>query len=249
MKKIVSHTLLLVAVLTPQLIHCFPFWKSKEASAPHTEKVPLSGATTNKVPTLGQFHDAMRQLWNDHGVWTREYVVAALSSAPNTTIVANRLFRNQEDIGNAVAGFYGADAGKALTALLKDHIKVAAAVVTAASKGEKVEFAKQNKLWHKNADDIAAFLSKANPHLTQKGVQKMMYDHLALLTANVTARLKKDWEKDVKSYDVYRAQLNHMADALSGAIAMQFPAKFRKKTPWYKRTRWFAPAKKIEKTN
>lgn len=247
MKKIVSLPLLLVAVLTPQLTHSFPFWKSKEATASHTEKAPASNATTNTVLTLGQFHDGMRQLWNDHGVWTREYVVAALSNAPNTRVVANRLFKNQEDIGNAVAGFYGADAGKVLTALLKDHIKIAAAVVAAASKGKKVEFAQQNKLWHKNADDIAAFLSKANPHLTQKGVQKMMYDHLALLTADVTARLKKEWEKDVKAYDVYRSQLNHMADALSGAIALQFPAKFRKKTPWYKRTRWFAQKPKQNK--
>lgn len=178
------------------------------------------------APAKQQLHDTMRLLWNDHGVWTREFVVAALAEFPSTSVAADRLFKNQEDIGNAVGSFYGDKAGKALTALLKDHIKIAAEVVAAAKKGDSKTLGIKNDLWHKNAHDISVFLSKANPNINEKALTSMMNDHLALLTNVVTARLKKEWPNDVKEYDAYRAQLNHMADALTNAIILQFPAKF-----------------------
>ena len=31
---------------------------------------------------------ALRRLWSDHVIWTREYVVAAIASAPDTQAVA-----------------------------------------------------------------------------------------------------------------------------------------------------------------
>lgn len=62
---------------------------------------------------------AMRRLWSDHVIWTREYVVAAIKETPEKDAAAGRLLRNQEDIGNAVAPLYGDDAGKGLTDLLK----------------------------------------------------------------------------------------------------------------------------------
>lgn len=37
-------------------------------------------------------------------------------------MVANRLLKNQEDIGGAVAAYHGKAAGDKLTALLKEHI-------------------------------------------------------------------------------------------------------------------------------
>ncbi|MBV8993783.1 MAG: hypothetical protein JO287_08800 [Pseudonocardiales bacterium] len=64
---------------------------------------------------------ALRRLWADHVIWTREYVVAAIADAPDAGAVANRLLKNQEDIGNAVVPFYGGAAGRKLTELLKER--------------------------------------------------------------------------------------------------------------------------------
>src|ERR1700675_4152279 len=68
------------------------------------------------------FHDDMRKLWEDHVTWTRIYVVNALADLPSKAPTAQRLLRNQTDIGNAVKPFYGDAAGEKLTGLLKDHI-------------------------------------------------------------------------------------------------------------------------------
>src|SRR3712207_1093652 len=65
---------------------------------------------------------ALRRLWTDHVVWTRAYVVAAVADAPDAATAAERLLKNQEDIGEAVVPFYGQAAGDALTTLLKQHI-------------------------------------------------------------------------------------------------------------------------------
>ncbi|MDQ0891755.1 hypothetical protein QFZ81_006843 [Paenibacillus sp. V4I9] len=60
--------------------------------------------------------------------------------------------------------------------------------------GNAPDFEKYNKEWYRNADDIAAFLSKANPNWPMKTLQDLLYGHLQLLTNNVSARLKKDWD-------------------------------------------------------
>ena len=61
----------------------------------------------------------MRTLWSDHVIWTREYIVAAVADQPDQQAAAARLMKNQEDIGAAVATYYGQPAGARLTELLK----------------------------------------------------------------------------------------------------------------------------------
>ena len=67
----------------------------------------------------------MRKLWSDHVFWTRDYIVAAVAGTPDQQAAADRLIRNQEDIGNAMAAYYGKPAGDKLTGLLKEHILIA----------------------------------------------------------------------------------------------------------------------------
>src|SRR5262245_29179171 len=79
----------------------------------------------------------MRKLWTDHTLWTRDYIIAAVGDQPDATAAANRLMKNQEDIGNAVGQYYGASAGQKLTSLLKDHISIAVDLIKAAKAGDK----------------------------------------------------------------------------------------------------------------
>ena len=79
---------------------------------------------------------ALRKLWSDHVIWTREYIVAAVAGTPDAEAAAGRLLKNQEDIGAAIAGFYGQAAGDTLTDLLKQHIMIAVDLVAAAKSGD-----------------------------------------------------------------------------------------------------------------
>ena len=168
----------------------------------------------------------MRKLWTDHVVWTREYIVAALGDQPDAQAAANRLMRNQEDIGNAVGKIYGDAAGKQLTALLKEHISIAVDLIKAAKAGDKAGQQSADAKWQQNGVAIADFLSKANPHWPRATLVDLMKGHLSTTTNEVVARLNKKWDEDVRAFDEVYRHILMMSDALSDGIIKQFPDKF-----------------------
>ena len=170
--------------------------------------------------------NAMRQLWEEHIVYTRGYITSALAGLDDTGKVAERLLRNQDDIGNAIKPIYGEEAGKKLAALLRDHILIAADIVTAAKAGDNDGVANGEKRWTKNADDIATFLSSANPNWPIQTLKDMLYKHLAFTTTEVVSRIKKDWSSDIEAYDKGHAHMLMFADMLTDGIVKQFPKKF-----------------------
>jgi hypothetical protein len=187
--------------------------KSPKASMPHGDAASM-------------LKQDMRTLWTDHVVWTRDYIIAAVGDQPDAPSAANRLMKNQEDIGRAVAAYYGADAGQKLTTLLKDHISIAVDVIKAAKAGDKTAQQAADTKWHQNATQIADFLSKANPNWPRATLVDMMNKHLSTTTDEVVARLTKKWDDDVRAFDAVYDHILHMSDALADGIVKQFPEKF-----------------------
>jgi hypothetical protein len=167
----------------------------------------------------------MRKLWSDHVVWTRGVIVAAAEDDPSLQTQLARLMRNQEDLGNAIAPYYGNDAGAKLTSLLKDHIQIAVDLVTAAKAGDAAKQADADKRWHDNAADLATFLAGANPNWQRQALLDMLNQHLALTTTEAVNRLQHNWTDDVSTFDKVYAQAMMMADALTDGIVKQFPTK------------------------
>ncbi len=170
--------------------------------------------------------NAMRKLWSDHVVWTRLYIMEAVAGADDAQAAASRLLKNQEDIGNAIVPLYGEEAGAKLTHLLKSHIMIAVDLVGAAIAGDSERFALEDKRWDDNADEIAAFLSGANPNWQAKDVRDLLGQHLSLTKGEAVARLEKNWDADVAAFDDIFTEILTMADALSEGIIMQFPERF-----------------------
>lgn len=179
-------------------------------------------SSTNSI-TL---NTAMRKLWADHVIWTREYINAAVAQEGDLQDVTNRLLRNQVDIGNAIVPYYGQDAGQKLAELLKEHILVAAEVVDAARKSNNDKLKEADKKWHENAQDIAHFLSSANAYWTYQAMVDMLNEHLRLTTDEAVTRIKQDWVHNIESFDAIFTQALMMADDLTNGIVKQFPEKF-----------------------
>ena len=174
------------------------------------------------------FRQDLRKLWEDHVTWTRLAIISLTTDSPDTSATVGRLLRNQADIGDAVKPYYGVAAGDQLTALLREHILIAADLIAAARAGDAVGVATQSARWTANADQIAAFLHSANPrHFRLADMQAMMHAHLRLTTDEVLARLHADWDADVAAYDQIHVQALGMADMLSLGIIGQFPKRFR----------------------
>jgi hypothetical protein len=180
--------------------------------------------------TRAEFHDAMRKLWEDHIVWTRQFIVSAATEAenlPDTGPTVDRLLANQTDIGNAIKPFYGDAAGEALTALLRQHILTAADIIAAAKAGDNDAVETASAAWYANADEIATFLSDANPQAWPLDEMKAhMQSHLDLTLEEAVARLQGRYADDIAAYDKVHADILEMADMLSAGIVAAFPSRF-----------------------
>lgn len=189
---------------------------------------PASAAPAAAEPRLTrpQLREEMRKLWEDHVTYTAFFYTAAINGGDDASKLAARLLRNQDDIGNAVKPFYGEGAGNKLSALLRDHILVAADVVTAAKAGDAPALQQASKRWTANADEIAAFLSSANPAWPRRALEDALHGHLAMTTEAVVAKLNKDTAGAIAAFDRGREHMLAVADVLSAGIVKQFPARF-----------------------
>jgi hypothetical protein len=187
-------------------------------------------ATPTHAMTARQaaFHDAMRKLWEDHITWTRLAIVSFAAGLPDLQATEARLLANQVDIGNAIKPYYGRTAGNRLTALLKDHILGAVALLQAAKAGDQAQIAKASTAWYANANQIADFLNRANPHQwSRKAMRSMMKTHLDQTLAEAQHRLQGDFAADIRDYEAVHRHILEMADMLSDGIIRQFPKRFR----------------------
>lgn len=173
------------------------------------------------------FHDAMRKLWEDHITWTRMVIVSTFADLPDQGPTVQRLLQNQQDIGDAIKPFYGDAAGEQLSALLRDHILIAAEILQAAEDEDDAALEDAIERWYANADDIAEFLNAANPeNWPLEEMRAMMREHLDLTLQEAVAYLNGDYSASIDFYDQVHIQALKMADMLSEGIIRQFPSKF-----------------------
>ena len=175
-----------------------------------------------------QFENSFRKLWIDHVLWTSNYITSATTpGTENQEEILARLMKNQEEIGNAIKPYYGEEAGNQLTTLLKEHITLAGEIVAAANTGNQAKLDELNKKWYANADEMAAFLSKANPNLKLADVKSLLYMHLKSITDDLATSLAKDWNANIAAIDEGVTHIIMMSDTITNAIIKQFPEKFK----------------------
>ena len=86
--------------------------------------------------------------------------------------------------------FYGRTGGERLSALLTEHILVAADVLAAAKAGDQAAVERHSRIWYRNGNQIADFLHETNPrHWPRAEMRAMMRYHLDLTLAEAVAHL------------------------------------------------------------
>ncbi|KFM99684.1 acetylglutamate kinase [Bacillus clarus] len=169
----------------------------------------------------------MRSLWEQHVAWTRLAIISIIFNLPDVNVTVARLLRNATDMGNSLQPFYGENAVKKYSELIKDHLVIAADLVKAAKAGDQSAASAIEKKWYANGDEIVEFLNSINPYLPKEELKKMFYEHLALTKSEALAILNKDYEAGVKLYDKIEKEAIEMADAITEGIVKQFPQVFQ----------------------
>ena len=187
----------------------------------HAHELAPTAAITPKELAL---RNGMRALWEDHVTWTRLAIVTFADGSAGFDATAARLLKNQRDIGDAIAPFYGTAAGNRLAALLHDHITIAVEVLKAAKAGDTAA----NARWYANANDIGDLLAAANPRSWPKALLCAdMKTHLDQTLTVAAHELGGQYAASVTDYEPVHAHILMMADLLSRGIIAQFPSHFR----------------------
>ena len=82
----------------------------------------------------------------------------------------------------------------------------------------------------KNTDEIAMFLSSANPNWPKAALLSALAAHGGYHMARVDAINAKDFSSEAKTWEAMKTQVYGIADTLAEGIVKQFPKKFGEPT-------------------
>jgi hypothetical protein len=183
---------------------------------------PLTAKKTSRLA----YHDDWRKLWEDHITWTRIVIIGILDELPGTETYIGRLLLNYEDMEDALAPYYGDDAEE-LGDLIKDHLVIAAEILTAAHDGDTAAMNEAVERWYANAHDIAVKMNEMNPRFWPlEETEKMWVEHLDATLEEATTHLNGEFDAEVEAYDLVHDMALEMADFISNGVMRQFPRQF-----------------------
>ncbi|GLQ45749.1 hypothetical protein GCM10007862_08000 [Dyella lipolytica] len=169
---------------------------------------------------------AMRSLWHEHVVHTREYALAVHAhDAAKAKAAEDAVVANAKAIANAVGSFYGKAAGDQMLTLLAGHWGGVKALTNAVNAHDTAGQAAAMNALNANVTDIAKFLAAANPNLPEPTVASLLEGHVAHHSAQIQEIMSGDIKAEATTWTAMQQHMNVIADALAGAIAKQFPAK------------------------
>lgn len=216
--RLIKRTTLTSAILTILVSVAVPVYAAQHANH---EAAPT---TSSKVV---QTEAALRDLWVGHVFWVRNVAVDTL--AGNTAAAAaaeNEVVANARQIADAIEPYYGKGASEKLFGLLAAHYGAVKQYLEATAAGSKVKQDAATKAMTSNAAEIARFLSGANPNLPFATLNSLLLAHIGHHVLEIQQLKAKQYAEEAQTWEAMKQHMYVIADALAGAIAKQFPAKF-----------------------
>jgi hypothetical protein len=186
--------------------------------------LPAQAAESKAVAT----QMAMRDLWVDHIFWVRSVVVSAAAKDKKAQAEAEKqVVADAKKIAGAVEPFYGKAASEKLFGLLAGHYGAIKDYMNATlpSPNAGKQKAASDKLTA-NANEIAEFLSGANPNWPKGTLIGLLAAHGGHHVTQINQFQKKDYANEAQTWDAMKQHIYILADALTSGIAKQFPDKF-----------------------
>jgi len=174
----------------------------------------------------------LRNLYINHIFWVRDLAVSTRLREKTATSEADEYgLENAKAIGHSIAPFYGQAAGEKFATLFMGHYSAVKAYMNAAFANNFKGSAGLKKAaldsLTKNANEIAVFVSSANPNLPKNTVYGLMLTHGQQHVMSIDATAKKDWSHEADMWDPMVKHIYTITDALADGIAKQFPDKFQ----------------------
>ena len=208
---------------------------SRKEAAPsrHIARLALERMEAREVPNaavpakVAATQAAERDLWVGHIFWVREVVRGlAEKNQAAADFAEKQVVANAKQLAGAIEPFYGKAAGDQLFKLLAGHYTAVKSHATATIAGDEAGAKKALAELTANANEIARFLSGANPNLPEATLKSLLAAHGGHHVQQNQQLASHDMAGEARTWDAMKSHIYTLADALVGGIAKQFPDKF-----------------------
>ena len=184
-------------------------------------------AATQVSGKVAETKAALRDLWVGHIFWVRGVVFATVAkNAPAASAAEQATVANAKEIAGALVPFYGQEASDQLFSLLAGHYGAIKEYLDAAVKQDTAGGATATDHLTANAQEIAAFLSGANPNLPKDTLEGLLLAHGGHHLQQIQEVQAGQFDKEVATWSAMKGHIYVIADALTDGLAKQFPEKF-----------------------
>lgn len=207
----------------------FPIAGIALADHPHVVEAANRPGTQEAARTYktSQTAAALRDVWIDHIFWVRAVSAAATEkNEPAMKAAEQQAVENARSIAETVEPFYGSAAKDSFFKLLAGHYGAVKAYLAATVAGDGSGQSTATEALTTNADAIATFLSKANPHLTKDAVQGLLLAHGGHHIQQIQQLKDRQYEAEARTWEEMKRHVYQIADATADALAKQFAKKF-----------------------
>lgn len=208
----IRRSMAVLALAVVGLVGCAHEWGS--VSAPHPA-------------TVADMQGVLRDQWSRHLFWIRNVVLDnATNDLRSRDFAENAVAVNAREIARTFTPFYGEAASEQLFTLLTGHYNAVNAYSEATVARDTRRQDAAMARFASNTDAIATFLSGANPHLPKDTVRGLFATHVNHHVAQIIKFQERDYAGEEETWPVMQHHIYVIADALTAALAKQFPAKF-----------------------
>jgi hypothetical protein len=170
---------------------------------------------------------ALRDVWIGHIFWVRAVSAAAIEkNDPAMKAAEQQAVANAQSIAQTIEPFYGSAAKDSFFKLLAGHYGAVKAYLVATVVGDGSGQSTATEALTTNADAIATFLSKANPHLSKDAVQGLLLAHGGHHIQQIQQLKGRQYEAEVQTWEEMKRHVYQIADATADALAKQFARRF-----------------------
>ncbi|MGQ0656782.1 MAG: hypothetical protein ACT4NU_01605 [Chromatiales bacterium] len=216
--RLTKRTILIPSILAVLASAAIPVYAQQAGHETNTAAASL------KVAEAGA---AQRDLWVGHIFWVRNVAVETLAGTKDAAAAAeNEVVANARQIAASIEPFYGKEASEKLFNLLAAHYGAIKQYLEATAAGSQANQDAAVKSLTDNAGAIAVFLSGANPNLPRDTVQGLFVAHGGHHVQQIQQLHDKHYQQEAQTWEAMKGHMYVIADALAGALAKQFPAKF-----------------------
>lgn len=184
-------------------------------------------ASDSHPVTAADLQAVLRDEWSRHLFWIRNVVLDnAKNDLRSRDFAEKAVAASTRDIARTFRPFYGEAASDRLRTLLTQHYGAVQAYSQATVAGNKRQQEAALAKFSSNTDEIAAFLSGINPHLSKDAVRGLFTTHVDHHVAQINKFQDKDYVGEEETWPVMEHHVYVIADALTTAMVKQFPSKF-----------------------